>query len=309
MYFLSHAIQQQTVINRVKLLPKSTTDRLNFENRDGDSLTVIGNMHDYLVGGSDEDIPSSIHVKSWFTYVVYCGILKLDLPFFSYKLNIGIDLKTFYQDNAMPIIRLQKTLRFRDKGNLNLIFFDLSEVQYYPNIYATAYYFAQKDLDQPLIVLQLSNASFEGIYYQPGQTFTKQDYIIGSGFNSLNIQEDGKTDIQGQGNYLQQLVKKASKLFAHDENAPVYICRDTGIEDSILEGFKEKFIDKKIILINDHPTKITSIGLFLIDKGNTKAEKIPTVGIAFSKHHTFFTGLTKKSAEILVKYQIIDALL
>lgn len=301
MYFPSHAIQQQIVLNRVKLQPKSHTEELNPEDIAGNFLTIIGNMHDYLVGGTDEDFPSHKQVKLWFTYVVYSGILKLDLPIFTYHLNIGVDLKTFYQDSLMPVIRHKKTLKFKAKENLNLKAIDLSEVNYYPNIYAAAFYFAQRYLDQPLIVLHLSKASFEGIHYKPGQPFTKQAYVIGSGFESLDLQKQGKNDVQKQGKYLQQLVKKAAKLNSLDENAPVYILVDPDIEDSILKNFQEKFIKKRLIFLNELPSQITSLGLFLIHDEGIISENTPTVGIAFSKSQTFFTGPTKKSADTLLK--------
>ncbi len=290
MYLPSHSIQQQIVPNSVKLLPKSATDNLNSEDISGDFLTVIGNMHDYLVGGTDEEFSSQDQVRSWFTYVVYSGILKLGLPTSNYHLNIGVDLKTFYQDSLMPTIRPQKKIKLKEKGQVTLMSLDLSEVHYYPNIYAAAIFLANKYLDKKHIVIHLRKNTFEGICYTPGQPYSKQDYVIGNRFDQSDYEKDVKPDHLNKVKYLQQLVKKATKLFSHAETAPVYILKDAEIEQVIVADLQAKFTGKNLIYLDNHPFQLISEGLFLIGKAETMPEQFPTVGISSSKDQSYFTA-------------------
>jgi hypothetical protein len=293
MYFPFHSIQHQVVPNSVILLPKIANDKIYAEKHKRKFPTLIGNMHYYLIAESEDFIAAERNIKLWFSHVVYSGLLKFDLPSTKYHINVGLDLKTFYQGSSVPSIRSQKTLKYINNGKIESKFIELSGIQAYPNIYATTVYLSQRFLDQPFLVLHLKINSFEGMFYVPGIPHTKQVYTIGNAFEKTDSPNE-KNFAQPLGSlqkrYFNLLVKKAGKLLEQKEDGPIYVIKDSNVEDGFLTSFVEHFKDKNVIVIEEHPNNIASIGLFLLNQSLIIEENHTTFGISSAQDQTFFTG-------------------
>lgn len=262
---------------------------------DKEVMLFIGNINNYIVGEKDGINKQGNRPKSWFTYVLFGGLFKLNIDTHEFKINMGLSLKSFYQNAVFSnSIRKHKTLRSIAGKKLISKYLEIVDIKFYPNIFALAKYYAEKNYNEPLIICCYGKDSFEGIYYRPELSYTEQIYALGKGYNTMANEihafDEGKSKNRIISAVIKsQLGKKLSYLMNQDSDAIVYLFKEEDVPEEYFQVFPKLILDRQLVRTYDDPQKMASIGLFQLNS-DYAFDYATKVGISFSPDQTDFAS-------------------
>ncbi len=282
-----------------------------------ESILVKGSLYYYKIGKHIENNDNKA-LEPWLNYVLYAGLLKFRFQKKRFKINLGLNLRDYYQNiRTYASIKRQKKLSYITGGKEISKVLDIVDVLIYPNIFAQAYALSKVIEHEEFIVLKLGKEDFEGILYNPRINKEKQTYILGEGLSDFIADlktekvmennkysdikavssEDAKLKKQLKSYFNNHVGKKISRIVNLNANAPIILLIEEGISEYIGEIFSSFFSKDRIIQKYQGCSEIASEGLYLLDEFETYDAFNERVGVSISNDKTNFTS--RKNSQLI----------
>lgn len=282
----------------------------NVQTNETDASVIFrGGLYLYRIGVSDTSDNKGL--SSWLTYVLYAGLVKFKFKKTRFKINIGLNLRDYYQNIQHYLsVKRQKKINYINGDKEISKIFDIVGIEIYPNIYASAIAVAQFVSSEKFIVLKFGKEDFEGIYFDPSLKKEKQTYILGEGLydhisslsyvgpkkvtdfieNKINLGEDAKLKKQVNLYFNNHIARKINRIASTDSNSSIVIVFEDNISPYMQNVIASNIKVGRIIEIITQSNALASEGLYLIEEFATLDMYNEKVGVAISNEKTNFTS-------------------
>ncbi|MCH7412029.1 hypothetical protein MM213_00925 [Belliella sp. R4-6] len=273
------------------------------------SNTYFGSLYSYKIGEFNSS--ENKVLVSWLSYVVYAGLLKFKFKRSRFKLNLGLNLRDYYQNikDYLSVKKQKKIRYFNGEKEVSKIY-EIVNIEIFPNIYASAYALSKISDKQEFIVLKFGLEDFEGIYFNPALKRENQAYSLGEGLakhltepsyegptkvkdafaSKSNLSKDAKIRRQIGEYFKTHIYKKINRLVGSRIDVHIIIIPEVGLSSYVGDIIASSIKGGSTIEIIYHSNALASEGLYLIDEFELYDAFNEKVGVAITNDKTTFTS-------------------